>query len=50
MYKRLLIPPNEETTEEVKKLKHLLDVTRVEVIQLFRTILYKDVGDVLESK
>ena len=49
MYKKLLFMHENNETEKFDKLKHLLDVTRVEILHLFRTIIYEEIGDVLES-
>ncbi|XP_058799913.1 activating signal cointegrator 1 complex subunit 2 [Phymastichus coffea] len=51
MYKRLNdLAFKDETLARFMELKHRLDITRIEIINVYRTIVYKDVKNVIAKK
>lgn len=50
MYEKLdSLALHEETMPKYMELKHRLDVSRVELLKLYRIIIYKNIGDILET-
>lgn len=50
MYEKLdSLALNDETMPKYIELKHRLDVSRVELLKLYRMIIYKNIGDILET-
>ncbi|XP_033215315.1 activating signal cointegrator 1 complex subunit 2 isoform X2 [Belonocnema kinseyi] len=51
MYKRLnYFALQDETMPKYIELRYRLDVSRVEILKLYRTIVYKNIGDILDKR
>ena len=51
MYKRLNgLISKDETLPKLMKLKQQLDVIRIEILNIYRSVIYKNIKDILENK
>ena len=51
MYKKLnSLVLQEETMPKYIELKYRLDVSRVEILKLYRTVIYKNIGDIIDRR